>query len=43
LVQVSCQGAVLAEQVASQDATYETLLELNRVPTADEVEALGGC
>ena len=43
LVQISCQGAVLAQQVASQDLTYETLLELTRVPTADEVEALGGC
>ena len=43
LVQISCEGAVLAEQVASQDVTYETLLELNRVPTRDEIEDLGGC
>jgi hypothetical protein len=42
-VQISCSGAVLAEQVASQDLTYETLLELNRVPTPEEIEDLGGC
>jgi phospholipid/cholesterol/gamma-HCH transport system substrate-binding protein len=43
LVQISCQGAILAEQVASQDVSYETLLELNRVPTRDEIDDLGGC
>ncbi len=43
LVQISCQGAILADQVASQDVSYETLLELNRVPTQDEIEDLGGC
>jgi len=43
LVQISCQGAVLAAQVASQDLTYKTLLELNRVPTPEEIEDLGGC
>jgi phospholipid/cholesterol/gamma-HCH transport system substrate-binding protein len=43
IVEISCQAAVLAEQVASQDVTYETLLELTRIPTSEEVEALGGC
>jgi phospholipid/cholesterol/gamma-HCH transport system substrate-binding protein len=43
LVQISCQGSVLAQQVASQDQTYESLLEVNRVPTPDELEDLGGC
>jgi phospholipid/cholesterol/gamma-HCH transport system substrate-binding protein len=43
LVQISCQGAVLADQVASQDLSYETLLELNRVPTQEVIEDLGGC
>ena len=43
LVEISCQGSVLAAQVASQDLSYETLLELNRVPSTDEIEALGGC
>ena len=37
------QGSVLAAQVASQDLTYETLLDLTRTPTTEEIEALGGC
>jgi phospholipid/cholesterol/gamma-HCH transport system substrate-binding protein len=37
LVQLTCQGRVLADQVASQDLTYETLLELNRVPTQEQI------
>ena len=43
LVQISCQGSVLAQQVASQDLTYRTLLDLTRVPTPDEIGELGGC
>jgi phospholipid/cholesterol/gamma-HCH transport system substrate-binding protein len=43
LVQISCQGSVLAQQVASQDLTYETLLDLTRVPTPEEIGELGGC
>jgi phospholipid/cholesterol/gamma-HCH transport system substrate-binding protein len=43
IVEISCSASVLAEQVASQDLTYETLLELTRIPTPEEIEALGGC
>jgi len=43
LVMLSCATSVLAEQVATQSAAVKTLLELGRVPTTAEIDALGGC
>jgi phospholipid/cholesterol/gamma-HCH transport system substrate-binding protein len=37
LVQISCATAGLAQNVASADPTYQTLLDLNRVPRTDEI------
>jgi phospholipid/cholesterol/gamma-HCH transport system substrate-binding protein len=43
LVMVTCATSGLATNVAGRDLTYETLLDLNRVPRVPEFEALGFC
>ena len=43
LVMVTCATSGLATNVAGRDPTYETLLDLNRVPRVEEFEDLGFC
>jgi phospholipid/cholesterol/gamma-HCH transport system substrate-binding protein len=43
LVMVTCATSGLATNVAGRDPTYETLLDLNRVPRVPEFEDLGFC
>jgi phospholipid/cholesterol/gamma-HCH transport system substrate-binding protein len=43
VVMVTCATSGLATNVAGRDPTYETLLDLNRVPRVPEFQALGFC
>jgi phospholipid/cholesterol/gamma-HCH transport system substrate-binding protein len=43
LVMVTCATSGLATNVAGRDPTYETLLDLNRVPRVPEFQNLGFC
>jgi len=43
LVMLTCATAGLAQSVGNQEPIVKTLLELNRVPTAPEIQSLGGC
>lgn len=43
LVLLSCATSGLATNVAGRDLTYETLLDLNRVPRVPEFQDLGFC